>query len=408
MTRLFYSTIILLYTLAMRLVSPFSNKADKWYRGRKETKRRIAGMTPDSRQWLWFHAASLGEFEQGRPLIEALRQSKPQYSILITFYSPSGFEIRKNYEHANLILYLPVDTLSDTKDFLSHFNFKAVFFIKYEFWYNLLDNLRQKNIPFYFFSVRFRPGQYFFRWYGRWFLNHLRFAKHIFVQDQTSHSLLQKAGINNSSIAGDTRFDRVAQMVKQAEGIPEIVEFLGGKPLFVAGSTWPSDEKLLLPLISALPDQYKIIIAPHDIGSNHVANILKACQQTAVTFSALKSNLAARILVIDNIGMLSRIYSYASFVYIGGGFGKSIHNIQEPIAWGCPVIIGPNHQKFTEAIDLIALGGAFVVRNATQLEKKLQKLAFDRDFLTKASGICLDYVKQNLGATSQILSTLNF
>lgn len=406
MMRLIYTSLIVLYTLAVRVATPFNSKARRWYYGRRESRKKIADLLADHRQWLWFHAASLGEFEQGRTVIEAIRQSRPHYRILLTFYSPSGYEIRKNYKQADLVLYLPHDTPKQVNNFAKHFNIKAVFFIKYEFWYNLLFTLHQRNIPFYYFSVRFRPGQYFFQWYGRWFLNHLRPARHIFVQDETSLLLLKNAGFSQCSIAGDTRFDRVAQLAHQASEIPDIEAFADNNPLFVAGSTWPSDEKLLLPLLDVLPDNYKIIIAPHDISSNHVASILRACHQPAVRYSAMKTNPGARILVIDNIGLLSRIYRYASFAYIGGGFGKAIHNIQEPVAWGCPVIFGPQHQKFTEAIDLLSLGGAFAVHNKPQLKEYLKKLSGNQAFRSKASGICLDYVKRNVGATDQIVRIL--
>lgn len=405
--RLIYTSLVVLYTLAVRLATPFNTKARQWYYGRNETPGKIAGFLPDDKQWLWFHAASLGEFEQGRTVIEAIRQSRPDYLILLTFYSPSGYEIRKNYEHANLVLYLPHDTPKQINNFIKHFNIRAVFFIKYEFWYNLLFTLHQRNIPFYFFSVRFRPGQYFFRWYGRWFLNQLRPAQHIFVQDEASLVLLKNAGFSKCSIAGDTRFDRVAQLARDAAGLPEIEAFVGNSPLFVAGSTWPSDENLLLPSLDVLPVNYKIIIAPHDISSGHVNSLMRACHQPAVRYSDIKTNPGARILVIDNIGLLSRIYRYASLAYIGGGFGKAIHNIQEPIAWGCPVIIGPQHQKFTEANDLISLGGAFAVHNKSQLVEILKKLSGNQAFRSNASSICLDYVKRNLGATDQIVSILN-
>ncbi len=401
--RLLYTSFINLYVLLIRIISPFNSKGFLWLEGRKKTREKIRAQKSDGRQWLWFHAASLGEFEQGRTVIEAIKKTKPDYGILLTFFSPSGFEIRKNYEHADLVLYLPVDRLAELDNFCKKFNIKAVFFIKYEFWYNLLYYLNQKNIPFYFFSVRFRANQYFFRWYGKWFLNHLKPARHIFVQDETSLKLLQNAGIGQCSIAGDTRFDRVAQLVKEAEKLNEIEDFTANNPLFVAGSTWPADEKLILPLLTKLPDNYKIIIAPHDISKNHVDNIMEACPLAAVKYSESRSNPTARILVIDNIGMLSRIYRYARFAYIGGGFGKAIHNIQEPVAWGCPVIFGPAHQKFTEAVDLLSIGGAFAVKNINEMQKAMLALATNERARAEASAICRSYVEQNLGATAHIL-----
>lgn len=407
MMRLLYTSAILLYGLAARLAAPFNGKAKLWTKGRKASRNKLEGLVPDEKQWLWFHAASLGEFEQGRTVIEAIRKTKPQYRILLTFFSPSGYEIRKNYEHADLVLYLPEDSPSNMNDICNRFHFKAVFFIKYEFWFNLLHHLERKKIPFYFFSVRFRPEQHFFRWYGGWFLKHLSFARHIFVQDETSLRLMRHAGISQCSIAGDTRFDRVAQLAHQSAGIPEIEHFVGSSPLFVAGSTWPADEKLLIPLLTLLPENYKIIIAPHDVSNSHIERILYHCKSAAVRFSAMKTNPNARILVIDNIGLLSRIYRYARFAYIGGGFGKAIHNIQEPIAWGRPVIFGPKHQKFTEATDLLALGGAFAVENQKQLGQAMLALATNNELIEQASSACKSYLQRNIGATELIMSTID-
>lgn len=404
--RLLYTFFIIVYGLIIRMISPFNEKARLWIKGRRASREKIKSMQADGRQWLWFHAASLGEFEQGRTVIEAVRRAKPEYGILLTFFSPSGYEIRKNYEHADLVLYLPEDRFPLIEDFCNRFNIRAVFFIKYEFWYNLLDYLNKKNIPFYFFSVRFRPSQHFFKGYGAWFLHHLRPARHIFVQDETSFELLTKNGISQCSIAGDTRFDRVAQLAKKAERLPEIEDFAGQNPIFVAGSTWPADEKLLLPLLSELPDNYKVILAPHDISRAHVDNILGACPFPAVRYSERKPNAAARILVIDNVGMLSRIYRYARFAYIGGGFGKAIHNIQEPVAWGCPVIFGPNHQKFTEAVDLLQLGGAIAVNNSAEMKKAMLRFAANEMAREESSAICLAYVDRNLGATDLILQNI--
>lgn len=404
--RLLYTFFIIVYGLIIRMISPFNEKARLWVKGRQASREKIKSMQADDRQWLWFHAASLGEFEQGRTVIEAVRSAKPEYGILLTFFSPSGYEIRKNYEHADLVLYLPEDRLPLIEDFCSRFSIRVVFFIKYEFWYNLLDYLNRKDIPFYFFSVRFRPSQHFFKGYGTWFLHHLRPARHIFVQDEISFELLTKNGISQCSIAGDTRFDRVAQLAKKTERLPEIEDFAGRNPIFVAGSTWPADEKLLLPLLSELPENYKVILAPHDISRAHVDNILRSCPLPAVRYSERKPNAAARILVIDNVGMLSRIYRYARFAYIGGGFGKAIHNIQEPVAWGCPVIFGPNHQKFTEAVDLLQLGGAIAVNNSTEMKKAMLRFATNEKVREESSAICRAYVDRNLGATDLILQNI--
>ncbi|MBK9292348.1 MAG: 3-deoxy-D-manno-octulosonic acid transferase [Bacteroidetes bacterium] len=406
MIRLLYTATIWLYGLIVRMVAPFNTKAVMWIRGRRESRQRIAE-TDTGWPWLWFHAASLGEFEQGRPVIEAIRKAKPQYRILLSFFSPSGFEIRKDYPQADLVIYLPEDKPSEIRRHFDQLDLRAVFFIKYEFWYNLLNYLHKRQVPFYFFSVRFRPGQHFFRWYGRWFVAHLRPARHLFVQDNTSLHLLRKAGFEHCSIAGDTRFDRVAQLVEEAPELPEIADFVQQQPLFVAGSTWPADERLLLPLLTELPDNYKIIIAPHDISQNHVRSIREACPLPAVTYSERENLPGARIMIIDNIGMLSRIYRYARFAYIGGGFGRAIHNIQEPVAWGRPVIIGPKHEKFTEALDLVRLGGAFAVHNSSQLRAAMLRLATNEDALAQASEICRRYVADNLGATQRILEKLD-
>lgn len=405
--RILYTSAIILFGLAARLASPFSPKARLWTSGRRKSLGKISGLQSDGQQWIWIHAASLGEFEQGRPLIEAISAAKPHYRILLTFFSPSGYEIRKEYPLADMVLYLPEDKPSKIEEFCRQFNFKAVFFVKYEFWYNLLDYLHRKQIPIYFFSVRFRPGQHFFRWYGSWFLKHLRYVTHLFVQDQTSMDLLRSSGISQCSIAGDTRFDRVAQLARQSDRLTDLEHFIGNSPLFVAGSTWPSDEKLLLPLLSVLPENFKIVIAPHDISHGHVENILRNCSQSSVRYSLLKTNPNARVLVIDNIGMLSRIYRYARFAYIGGGFGKAIHNIQEPIAWGCPVIFGPKHAKFTEATDLAGLGGAFAVNNGMEMEQAIRELSTNDELRNAASAKCIEYLERNLGATKTIMDKLD-
>ena len=404
--RFLYSFLIHCYSFAVFLASFFNPKAKKWHKGRLKVFDYLEQQSAISNHWIWFHAASLGEFEQGRPVIEALKKDHPGISVLLTFFSPSGYEIRKNYDFADCVAYLPTDTILHAKRLTKLFRFDAAFFIKYEFWFNYMYILQKQRIPLYFISARLRRNQHFFAWYGGWFRKQLKYVSHFFVQDQGTQDLLESIGIKNITVTGDTRFDRVASLAVTAKRFENIEAFIGTKKLFIAGSTWPEDEKLLVESIKMLPKDYKIILAPHDVSPSHITNLQKLIGDNHQLYSDFDPNIECNILIINSIGILSQLYQYARFVYIGGGFGSNIHNIQEPVTFGCPVIIGPKHENFTEAIDLIRLGGAFAVHDKDSMKVKMLQLAKDDKFRELASDICKKYVAQQIGATAKILQTL--
>ncbi|HOI32857.1 MAG TPA: glycosyltransferase N-terminal domain-containing protein, partial [Bacteroidales bacterium] len=307
---------------------------------------------------------------------------------------------------ADQVIYMPLDTLANARKLLKNFRIRAAFFIKYEFWFNHLKVLKKNEIPVFYFSVRFRDDQHFFKSYGGWFRKHLAAIEHFFVQDERSAALLKCIGINQFSIAGDTRFDRVANIAAKAEPIPEIEQFIADRKCIIAGSTWPPDEALLIELLSDLPDDYCLIFAPHDVSEAHINQLKNRLKMPAGLFSGRQFDPANKLLIIDQIGLLSRAYRYARFAYIGGGFGKAIHNIQEAVTFGCPVIFGPHHEQFTEAIDLLAEGGAFSISTTRDLKVRFDQLIQDEAFYNLASAVCKTYVNKQLGATTKIMSFL--
>lgn len=406
----------------MRIAALFGNaKAIKWVEGRKrqEPLRSGADQEPDS--WVWFHAASLGEFEQGRPVIEALKQRHPEIKVLLSFFSPSGYEVRKDYPLADEVLYLPSDTPQHAAQWVQRRHFVAAVFIKYEFWFNYMQALKQAGIPLFYISLLLSPDSYFFCWYGTWFFRQLRNVTHFFVQDDTTAKLLKTNGMENVTVCGDTRFDRVAAIARDAKVFPEVEQFIADRKCIIAGSTWPPDEKLLAPFVASMPDDTCLIIAPHDISASHVAQI-KALFPDSQRYTELIANQPSgspspepvegskdqpvKILILDTIGILSQLYQYARFVYIGGGFGVNIHNIQEPVSFGCPVVFGPKYKSFREAVDLVALGGASPVTNVEELKTVFGRLNDDDIFLANASRECVNYVNAQIGATENIMSGL--
>ena len=391
---------VLLYSLGVRVVSWLGNaKAKQWVEGRKRSLSPSKGSTE---QWIWFHAASLGEFEQGRPVIEAIKQRHPQFKISLTFFSPSGYEIRKDYPLADEVMYLPIDTPRNAKEWVQRHHFVAAFFIKYEFWFNYMRALDKAGIPLFYISLILKPDSYFFRKYGSWFRKQLKTVRHFFVQDETTAELLKRYGMENVTVCGDTRFDRVATIARQAKPFPEIECFIRGRKCIIAGSTWPPDEKLLHSFYSKLPDDYCLIIAPHDISEAHVGQI-KVMFPEGQCYTDLDADRQSRILILNTIGILSQLYQYARFVYVGGGFGVNIHNIQEPVTFGCPVVFGPKYESFKEAVDLVALQGAFSVKDAAELDAIFTRMLTDEQFYDSASATCLNYLKSQLGATEIIV-----
>lgn len=405
--RLIYNLGILLYHAGIRIASLFDRKARLWIRGRKGWKGSLQkGIDPDT-EYIWFHCASLGEFEQGRPVIEAIRRKHPQQKILLTFFSPSGLEIRKNYPGADHVHYLPLDTAKNARIFMDTVQIKTAYFVKYEFWYHFLRELDRRAIPAYLISAVFRSGQVFFRAYGRWFREILKSFDRIFLQDEESGKCLSGHGILNFTVSGDTRFDRVREISQNAREVREAGSFAGSSPVFVAGSTWPPDEELICRFIKESDHDLKYILVPHEIHSEHIKKLRNRLGSEAMVFSSFEEGKAAgaRILIIDTMGMLSSLYRYGSLAYIGGGFGKGIHNILEAAAFGIPVIFGPRYHKFREAHELIDMGAGHSIHDFTSFRAILDRF-FSESELLKTKGIAAEkYVKSRTGATSVIVNS---
>ena len=390
-----YNISIQLYVIAIRFASLFNAKAKLWVNGKKNIFQKIEEVTKGEQNIVWFHCASLGEFEQGKPIIEGYKQKYPSHKILLTFFSPSGFEIRKNYEGVDWVFYLPADTKSNAKKFISIVKPIKVIFIKYEFWFNYMAELKKQNISFYSVSAIFRDGQAFFKY--NWFANQLKNITHFFVQDKTSADLLKSIGLTNHTISGDSRFDSVLSTTQNPKSFPLIKQFCKTKPTIICGSTWLKDETLLSQFIKENP-QYNYIIAPHEM--HHISHLQKQTGAQLFSTSNTENINSNNVLIIDSIGILSSIYQYANIAYIGGGFGSGIHNILEAITFGLPVIFGPNYQKFNEAAELIALGGAKSISNYTELTLAIDSFAnFDQK-------IAINYIKNSIGATETILESI--
>lgn len=406
-----YTIGIWFYTLGVRIAALCGHhNARLMVDGWKHWPEQVAKLSHE-RPTVWFHAASLGEFEQARPVLEAYRQQHPECQVLVTFFSPSGHEVRKNYAQADAVCYLPPDLPGSVRRFLGAVKPSVAFFVKYEFWFNYLGELRRRDIPTYIFSAIFRPSQYFFKPWGKWYMRQLKECfRHLFVQNEESLQLLKAHGIEQCSLAGDTRYDRVHQIATAAEGDATVETFLQGYEgkVMVAGSTWPPDEQLLARLRESkewFPE--RLVIAPHQIHEEHLHSI-EALFPDSVRYSVLKGSKDLkdrRVLIIDNIGILSKLYRYATVAYIGGGFGVGIHNILEAVAYGKPVVFGPNWHKFQEAHDIIELGGGMTVDEHPDVSL-LRKWFTDEEVYRAASDACLTLMRRNLGSTDIILNTL--
>ena len=383
-----------IYVIAIRIAALFNLKAKLWIKGRKAIFQKIAEATKKNQDIVWLHCASLGEFEQGKPIIEAYKQKYPKHKILLTFFSPSGYEIRKNYKRADWVFYLPADTKANAKQFISIVKPLKVVFVKYEFWFNYMTELKKQNIPFYSVATIFRKEQVFFKY--KWFAKQLNNVSHFFVQDKNSKELLQNIGFSNCTVAGDTRFDSVIANTQNAISIPLIEEFSKNKTTIICGSTWPNDETLLAKYIKENPN-YNYIIAPHEL--QHISALQK--QTNALLFSKADSTNISNnnVLIIDSIGILSNIYKHGNLAYIGGGFGGGIHNVLEAVAFGLPVIFGPNYQKFNEATELINKKGAISISNYKELTSGIDF------FRTFDKSIATEYIQENSGATTKILDS---
>ena len=445
----------------MAIGSLFNKKIKKMWRGEREAVDLLKEKVDPTAKYVWFHAASLGEFEQGRPLIEQLRATHPEYKILLTFFSPSGYEVRKNYEGADIVCYLPLDTIRNARRFLRAVHPVMAFFIKYEFWYNYLHILRHRGVPVYSVSSIFRPGQVFFKWYGRNYAKVLHCITHFFVQNEVSLQLLKGIGIDEATVVGDTRFDRVLQIKEQSKELPIVEAFKGingkgdackdnlsedackddlsedackrvlsenackedlsenackedlsengckGCKVFVAGSSWQPDEDIFIRFFNDHPD-WKLIIAPHVIGEDHLAYILDKLQMKAVRYTQATEQSAAeaRCLIIDCFGLLSTIYRYGEIAYVGGGFGVGIHNVPEAAVWGVPVLFGPNNKRFQEAQDLLACKGSFEVTDYDSFNTIISRLISDDKFRHQCGEASANYVKSRSGATDIIMKSV--
>ncbi len=401
-----YNLFIRLYRAGVGIAASTGNKkAALWVNGRQDWISRLQAQQLTNARVVWVHAASLGEFEQGRPVLEAIRANYPGHKILLTFFSPSGYEVRKNYPGADYICYLPLDIKANARKFLDLTRPELAIFIKYEFWLHFLTELHKRKVPTLLVSGIFREKQVFFKGYGGMFRKLLAGFTHLFVQNKASMDLLQQIGMQNASVSGDTRFDRVAALLEEQQKLPLIERFAEGKQLLVAGSTWPEDEQILADWYKTNQHgQLKLVIAPHEIHDTHIQSILQLFPQ-AVRYSAVREQWQeADVLIIDNIGMLTTLYRYASMAYVGGGFGKDgIHNILEPAVYGMPVLIGPVYDKYFEAVELVAAGGAIVINTAQEFGTEVNLLMSDTTMRARKAAISKDYVLSNKGATEKIV-----
>ena len=406
--RLLYSIGIFLYGLLLRILAPFHAKAHLMVNGRKDWYLRMKQSVDPGQKHIWFHFASLGEFEQGRPVLEAVKNNYLDHKIIVTFYSPSGYEIRKNTNLADHVFYLPYDTARNAQLFLDLINPAFAVFTKYEYWYYYFEGLQRRAIPLFLISAIFRPEQIFFQAYGTFFRKILGFVTYFFVQNEESVRLLKEYGIRNAGLAGDTRFDRVIDLPRLRKEIPSITDFVGTSPVLVAGSTWPEDEKLLKELFQR-SGEHKLILAPHEINAAHISSILDLWP-TALRFSKMAEYdtialCEAKVLIIDHIGLLSSLYAYGQVAYIGGGFGVGIHNTLEAATYGMPVLFGPNFKKFQEAKDLIEQGGGFSFADIKGLMDAFERLQ-DQSKRVEAAKSARQYVQQKAGATPIIMKYL--
>jgi 3-deoxy-D-manno-octulosonic-acid transferase len=404
-----YSIAIFLYGIAIRMASPFSEKARLWIKGRKDWEDGL-NQAIQSRQGgkrIWFHCASLGEFEQGRPIIECIRRDYPHLTILLTFFSPEGYEPRKNYPCVDLVSYLPLDTRRNALRFLDIARPDLAIFIKYEYWQNYLREMFRQNIPVFMVSAVFRRNQFFFRFYGRWALQTLKGIRHFFLQNEDSGKILEEFEIRNFSISGDTRIDRVWTAVQEERSFPLVERFLHGKPCLMGGSTWQADERILKQMLDVLPD-WKFVVVPHEIDEDNVRRVTDLFGEETVRYTQANEESVTnyRVLVVDTLGMLTHLYRYAQLTFIGSGFGDAIHSILEPAAFGMPIFFGPKYHRFQEAVDLVAQKGVFSIRSAEELEPLLRHFAANEDERKRTGEICRRYIEERKGATQKVLDEL--
>ncbi|MDI1257124.1 MAG: glycosyltransferase N-terminal domain-containing protein [Flavobacterium sp.] len=405
-----YNLVAILASQLLKIVALFSPKIRLFVDGRKTVFTTLSQKIKPSDKTIWLHSASLGEFEQGLPVIEKLREQFPNHKIIVTFFSPSGYEIRKHNTVADVTVYLPLDTKSNVQKFLKLAHPEIIFFIKYEFWPNYLNEIKRQNIPTYLISGIFRDNQVFFKWYGGFYRNALETFSYFFVQNESSKQLLQQIGFQNVKISGDTRFDRVIKILERDNSLDFIENFKAEKLTVVIGSSWPKDESQLIDFINKNPFDVKFIIAPHNIKAEQIQELKNSISKKTILFSE-KENLdlsSYEVFIADTIGILTKIYSYGDIAYVGGGFGSSgLHNILEPATFGIPVVIGPNYQKFSEAVALVNMGGCISVKNKKELEETLSHLIQNEDERLEKGHICATFVEMNKNATAIIMAHIS-
>ena len=411
-----YNFILLFASQLLKIFAFFSPKMKLFVEGRKSVFDTLKNNIQEFDKTIWFHAASLGEYEQGLPVIEKVKEQFPQHKIVLTFFSPSGYEVRKNNTVADVTLYLPLDTISNAKQFLKVVHPEMVFFIKYEFWPNYLKELKNQNIKTYLISGIFRENQAFFKWYGGFYRKALKTFTYFFVQNESSKLLLQSIGFSNVSISGDTRFDRVVAILEKDNTLDFIAAFKNNQPIIVIGSSWPKDEGLLIQYIESAPQNVKFIIAPHNINHNQILNLKTQISKKTILFSEKEEMLKQvqqdkiedfQVFIIDTIGILTKIYSYADIAYVGGGFGNpGVHNLLEPATFGIPIVMGPNYSHFAEATALVGLGGCFSIKDTNSLTETFNLLLQNEDERLEKGHICSTFVQMNKGATAHILSNI--
>lgn len=403
-----YNIALYITWYLLKIIAIFNKKMNSFVSGREKSFAEISEKISGQNEVIWVHCASLGEFEQGRPLIENIKTKYPDYKVVLTFFSPSGYEIQKNYSLADVTVYLPLDTINNAKKFLDLVNPKIAIFVKYEFWPNILRELKKRNITTLLVSGIFRSNQVFFKDYGSWMRKSLKAFSHFFVQNENSKMLLNSIGYHNSTVSGDTRFDRVYKIINQDNHLDFIDDFVQNKYTLVAGSTWPKDEELLVNYINNIAsDKEKFIIAPHNITVKGIENLQRSIIKKTTLFSDKNKNNNAQVFIVNTIGILTKIYSYANVVYVGGGFGVGIHNLLEPAAYGVPIIIGPNFKKFREAVDLVNLKACYSILDQEELNNYLIQLYADERFREEKILSTKNYISKNIGATEIILSYIS-
>jgi 3-deoxy-D-manno-octulosonic-acid transferase len=404
-----YNLVVYLAAFFLKIIALFSPKIKLFITGRKDVFTILEEKIKPTDKTIWFHAASLGEYEQGLPVIEKIKEKHPSHKIIVTFFSPSGYEVRKNNTVADVTLYLPLDTKRNAKRFLKLAHPELAFFIKYEFWLNYLKELRKNQTPTYLISGIFRDSQMFFKWYGGFYRKALKTFTYFFVQNESSKQKIEAIGFHNVIVSGDTRFDRVNAILERDNTLDFIENFKNNQTTIVIGSSWPKDEAVLAEYINQAPDPIKFIIAPHNIKADQIASLKSQITKSSILFSEKENTDLSNytVFIIDTVGLLTKIYSYGTIAYVGGGFGNpGIHNILEPATFGIPIIIGPNYSNFAEAVQLEKLGGCIVISNKEELKQNLDHLISDPIFFKEKSQICRSFIQDNKGATNTIMKTV--